>query len=282
MRNYAEAVATMIREEHPAFYAEVMEIVKMNDETNIGVRVASKDNPNFAPVHYIEPFFKCGLSVEECVREIMNNDMSNINVELADEEKLNWEDIKDYITMRLVNVEYNKKFLADKVHVELGNGLAVMFDVTKGDFRAAITNTFAENIGCDCVMLVCASQISKTGTPVLFDLADRLFAEEPTNLLEGESVSGSSMFVLTSKDSGCGASVIYRSGVADKIRKLIGKYYLLPSSVDEWIVVPESANIPIVELSKMVSGANKTVVERNELLSYGVYEWTANGLERVA
>ena len=281
MREYAEAVAKAIKEKYNELNPEVVEVVKMNDEAYVGVQL-KREGSNIAPIYYINPFCEYGASVDECVKEIMDTTVDLSEVEFKEEDSLNWEAVKDSVTMRLINLEYNEKYLADKVHIDLKNGLAVMFDINRGDCRVAVTNDVAKTLECDEVMLVVASQNSKVGTPTLYDLAERMFVDEPTNFLENGRASHSSMLVLTAKDTDCGASMIYKSGVAEKIEESVGEYYLLPSSVHEWIVVPTFSGIAVEELRKMVEEANNTVVDRGDLLSYGVYKWEGGSLKKIA
>lgn len=284
MKRYAEAVAKKINEEHAELNAEVIEVVKMNDDVNIGVRV-QEEGACSGSVHYISAFFEFGVSADECAKEIAESALVKRNIELvnaAEKDEITWDEVKNDIVMRLVNVEYNERFLSDKVHKDLDNGFAIMFDIVKGDYRMAITNDCAKSLGCDETMLVCAAQTSDEQKPVLYDLAEKLMSSEPTNYLEEGKTTNSGMLVLTTKGASCGASAIYVVGTGEKIKEAVGDYYLLPSSIHEWIVVPESAGISIEELSDTVKGANETVVERHELLSYGVYKWAENAVARIA
>lgn len=283
MRDYANRVAEIIREKSDTFDAEVMEVVKLNDETLIGVQL-KKEGVNTSPVVYVDDFYSNGIGVEECADELIKLATSGDNVALIDSvgsKTPTWDEVKDAIAMRLVNTEYNKKYLADKVHKELDNGFSIMFDIRRDEYGVAITDKFAETLGCDELSLICASQISEVGKPTLYDMAEKLFVDEPRDFLAEDEPSHSSMLVLSTKDGTYGASAIYR-GVGDKIKELVGEYYLLPSSVHEWIVVPESSGIAVEELCRMVSEANRTVVDRKDLLSYGVYKWRNNRLEKVA
>ena len=286
MREYAKAVAEIINREYEGYEAEILDVVKVNDETNTGVLLRKRgEDTNISSVHYISAFFDYGVSEKKCAEDIIRNvpDRSEVKlIEKTDNEELTWEDVKDYVTMRLVNVDYNKKYLADKIYKDLGNGFAIMYDVTRDDCKMAITHGAAKMLKCDEVMLACAAQMSKAGRPILCSLAEKLLVDEPTNYLESGDAADSQMLVLTTKDGVYGASTIYRSGVGERIEELVGNYYMLPASLHEWIIVPESADIPVENLCSIVEGANHTVVDRKDLLAYGVYKWTSTGLEKVA
>jgi hypothetical protein len=55
--------------------------------------------------------------------------------------------------------------------------------------------------------------------------------------------------------------------IADKLGE---GYYALPSSLHEFIIIPESAGIDAREMCEMVKTANKTVVEPKDVLSDNV------------
>lgn len=289
MREYAEAVVKRIKETCSDFDAKVIEVMKVNDENNIGVQM-SRGGSGVASIHYVASFYEGGISAEDCAAEMVRvageTETVAKSAELAEEftgeKELTWDSVKDRIAMRLVNLEYNEKYLADKVHLDMNNGLAVMFDIIQGDGRGAITNHLADTLGCDVVMLVCAAQTNELPEPRLFEMTERIFTNDPTNYFKKEKAPKSSMFVLTANEDMFGAAIIYKQGVGDKVRELVGDYYLLPASLHEWIVVPVSSGAPLDGLCKTVAGANDTVVEHKDLLSYGVYQWTDNGLEKVA
>lgn len=281
MRKYAETVTDLINNTHDDVNAEVVEIMKMNDESLIGVRI-NKANAGSAPIVYVDTFINSGMTAEQCAEEIEILINTDWDTEVSDKWNMEWDEVRSDIAMRLVNLEYNKRFLEDKIYTDLGNGLAVLFDVARGDLRAVVTKALADTLGCDTLKLTLASQTSEVGAPVLYELGERLMTDAPTNWLEGDTVIESNMYVLTTKSGIYGASAIYRVGVGEKIKELIGDYYLLPSSVHEWIVIPESANISIKEQCNMVRGANETVVDKCDILSYHVYKWTSNGLSVVA
>ena len=50
-----------------------------------------------------------------------------------------------------------------------------------------------------------------------------------------------------------------------------GNYYLLPSSVHEFLVVPEERGIKPEELKKIVREVNETQLEREDFLSDEIY-----------
>ena len=82
---------------------------------------------------------------------------------------------------------------------------------------------------------------------------------------------GEPMTVLTTRDQINGAGLIFCDSVLQKIYGKIGKFYLLPSSIHELIVVPVSCGIDRGELKEMVMEVNRNEVSPEDRLSDEVY-----------
>jgi hypothetical protein len=121
---------------------------------------------------------------------------------------------------------------------------------------------------------------AKTYEPAtLVDMSSALFAPERVNLLDRgeplvpEEVGG--MYVLTNASGSLGAAALFYPDVKEKAAELLGgDYYILPSSVHEVILVPDSADIKAADLCDMVKQANRTVVDEKDILSDNVYHYS--------
>ena len=92
-------------------------------------------------------------------------------------------------------------------------------------------------------------------------MTSALFSPEKTNLLDRDEPIApediGSMYVLTNTSGSLGAAALFYPDVKDKAAELLGSdYYILPSSVHEVILVPESPGINAAELCDMVKQAN--------------------------
>lgn len=93
------------------------------------------------------------------------------------------------------------------------------------------------------------------------------------------------MYVLTTESGNLGASALFYPDVQDKAADLMGSgYYVLPSSVHECILVPDTAGHNEKDLCAMVREANRSVVEPKDVLSDNVYHFDKDSrqLSRVA
>ena len=92
-----------------------------------------------------------------------------------------------------------------------------------------------------------------------------------TNYSEQEAIEDL-MFVLTNSLRSFGAACILYDGMLDKISEEIGEnFYILPSSIHEMIIVPESNSPSREHLNEMITEVNQTQVDEEEFLSECVY-----------
>jgi hypothetical protein len=89
------------------------------------------------------------------------------------------------------------------------------------------------------------------------------------------------MFVLSNKEGVYGAAAVLDRKIMRKVVETIGSsFYLLPSSIHEWIVVPATPDMDVKQLEAMVRSANASVVSPEERLGDRVYRYTMrNGLQ---
>ena len=91
----------------------------------------------------------------------------------------------------------------------------------------------------------------------------------------------SSFYVLTNEASRFGAAVILYPGMAEKLCRRFGSCYLLPSSVHEFLVLPDTGADKRPELKRLIRSANRSLDDSLLVLSDELYYCDpANGLQR--
>jgi hypothetical protein len=82
------------------------------------------------------------------------------------------------------------------------------------------------------------------------------------------------MYVLTNEAGTLGAAALYYPDVKEKAAELMGSgYYVLPSSIHEVILVPDTIDHDVRDLCDMVKQANRSFVEPKDVLSDNVYHY---------
>ncbi len=274
-----------------------VEVVKMNDQKLHGLtfKVPGVDA---APTLYVNEMFeayKDGADIRYLASEMANMYSASRNAVAPPEVDLSYDNVKDKLTVRLLEKKRNREFLSTMPYVSVGQGLAIIADINMGedrggDWRIAINNNVLETLGVDKEKLF--AQAMKNSAVVepamLIDMSSALFSPERVNLLDREEpiapedIGG--MYVLTNASGSLGAAALFYPDVKEKAAELLGSdYYILPSSVHEVILVPDAPGITEKELCDMVKEANRTVVDEKDILSDNVYHYSRGdrGLEKV-
>lgn len=83
------------------------------------------------------------------------------------------------------------------------------------------------------------------------------------------------MYVLSNKKRNMGAAAMLYPDMMGEAQRMIGEnFYILPSSIHEVILIPESHGANRVQLEAMVEEINKTEVEPEDVLSDSVYYYS--------
>ena len=88
--------------------------------------------------------------------------------------------------------------------------------------------------------------------------------------------SGSKMLVLSNSKNFFGAAALFYNGIMDLIAEMTGgSYFILPSSVNELILLPDDGSADPESLAALVRDVNRCVVRPDEWLSDNVYYYDA-------
>lgn len=101
--------------------------------------------------------------------------------------------------------------------------------------------------------------------------------EEYMRLFGIQNPSVPEIYVLSNELRIGGAAVIFYTDVLGEFAEEIGSsLILLPSSIHEWLVLPDSGNCDLTSLENMVREANRKVVMEDEVLSDHIYYYSIN------
>ena len=112
--------------------------------------------------------------------------------------------------------------------------------------------------------------------PVLLEfLGDRMGNE---NLLyrTDPAPADQFMYILTTRDFAFGAVALFYPGIQERLALIMGgNYYAIPSSVHEFIILPESDHYGESALAQMLYEVNRDVVEPEDVLTDMLYYYDA-------
>lgn len=208
----------------------------------------------------------------------MNAGLPNFNKE----DIFNYDKIKDMIFPRLINTGANEEYLADKPHRNIED-LSIVYAVrvsedANGFAEAVITDDLANMWGVDQEELNDrAMENIGERPPVFANIEDMIFGgmKDPDYAIEDIEPENYSLpfFVLTNQQKSKGAVMAVNPKTMNRITEKLGDVYVIPSSVDETLIVPKNAVDDVNRLVAMVKEVNASEVRPEDQLSNNIYEY---------
>ena len=254
--------------------------LKNNGRERVGLTIMDK-RVNISPTIYLEEFYKQfqnGYTIQNITERILE-----VYHEVKYEHTWHVHTVKDFEMMRskivykLIHAKKNEVLLKSMPYIaylDFAIIFYIMFEVAEsGTATIPITHELTQLWG---VSLDEIQQNAFCNAPTLLPASFKpmqIVINElmGTNCVEGECIEDL-MFVLTNSLRTFGAACILYDGILDKISEEIGEnFYILPSSIHEMIIVPESSSPSRAHLDEMITEVNQTQVDAEELLSEHVY-----------
>ena len=223
-----------------------------------------------------------GMPFEDVMNKLADVRMNATIPEFNKEDMFKFDKISDRIFPRLINTEANKEYLADKPHKEIED-LSIIYAVRiseneSGFAEAVINNDLANAWGVDAQEIHSKAMDNIAERPPLFqNIEDLLFGEKDAHEQEIEDIDPDNyrapFFVLTNQQKTKGAVMAINPKIMDRITAKLGDVYVIPSSVDETLIIPKSVVDDPEFLRNMVREVNANEVKPEDQLSNNVYEY---------
>ncbi|MDD2979110.1 MAG: DUF5688 family protein [Hespellia sp.] len=263
-------------------------ITKNNGKERQGITIV-KQQINISPTIYLEDYYeeyKNGSDIEEVANRIVH-----FYEKVKFEESWNGDFLKSYksigsrVLFNLINYEKNKKLLEEVPYLRFMD-LAITFYILleageKGTATIMVRNEHLKEWGIDKRILYRDSQ-RNSGRLLPAELSTmqsvveemmcgkrccNLFTRDVRNVVEEDT-----MYVLSNEIKNYGAACMIYEYVLEMIGgKLQENFYILPSSVHEVIIIPESKSIKGDELNEMIREINETQLDDEEVLADHAY-----------
>jgi len=261
----------------------VCESIKNNSRKRIGVTIGD-GKLHVSPTIYLEEYYtqyQRGKSPDDIASEIRKlyekMEVTSFDSSLVD----HYEGVRERILYKVIHRERNAELLENIPYLNFLD-LAVVFYVmvaenARGSVTMLIYNHHLERWQVDPHQMYEDSQKNterllppefKTMNDAIVELLDIETKEHNEEYQQQED----HMYILTNCSKSFGAATILYSGLLEKVGKELKEdYYVLPSSIHEVIIIPESRSPEKADLNEMVSDMNRTQVEPEEVLSDQVY-----------
>lgn len=256
---------------------------KANNVKRVGITF-QQYGENTSPTIYLEEFYKHfmnGDSFEDICIEIAETYKNCVEkgVDTSFLQGFKLENMKDKITMRMVNYKDNRMFLREVPH-KLVDDLAIYYVITMHTDRESIATMLVRNehlnalgISCDELHEIAYKNTREIYPPELKAMRDKLKELKEDISLPVKRNPSDDFFVLTNEIAQYGAVNILYPDIAEKAKELIGgDYYIIPSSVHECLLLPKDCGFSPKYIGDMIRDINMTQVDREEWLSDHAYD----------
>ncbi len=292
INSYTEEIAKAISEQNENLIVEVSDVQKNNGLMLKGITMRTKDC-NISPVIYTDAFYEHELSIDEAVSKIMEiynahkDGMSNFDANIVQ----NFDAIKDKIVARVVNKSRNELITNSCPYAQFGD-LIVTFVIfveqgepLGGTASIKITNEMMNSWKVNLGQLIAAAYENTkkllpleviTMSEILKQMMERTGGLSPE--MEAELAAPDHlMYVVSNTSRQFGAYFLTDREALIEIASEIkeDQFFILPSSIHEMIVIPESQVEDTDGLMAMVKEVNATQVAPDEVLADNVYSFDA-------
>ena len=291
MKDFAEKVCKAMSEILGDGYEVRLQEVQKNNGVKLQGLLILAANQNVSPTIYLKPFWEAyedGVTLSEIVRRILQIYREDTPGESIDMSFFkDFEQVRDRICYRLINAKQNQDLLEKIPHVPfldlaicfyyayegdaLGSGTILIYHTHRNLWQTNVeelmklaqTNTRNlfpwECSPMDELIEELMTQGEGSAQPFLIEEEQQLLAQIP-------------MRILSSDQKVYGAACILYPEVLEEIsEKAEANLYILPSSVHEVILLPDSGNEDPQALKSMIYEVNRTQLEPEEVLSDNLY-----------
>lgn len=269
-----EVVEAVKNEVGTGFDVTVNKVTKNNNLILDGLVIKATDT-NIAPTIYLNGYYERyedgAMNLDAVVDSIIDTYSRHNSVTFDVSTFTDFDAVKNRICYKLVNTNANEKLLEDVPHRELfdlsivyyvvvsveanvtgsiiiHNNHIKLWDITENDlYEFASDNT---------------KRLLPAGIKSMFDtLSEMVDMEDLPN-------TDDFMYVLTNKEKLQGAStILYPDVLSTFAMKKNANLWLIPSSIHEWIIIPDDGNMNRETLSKMIQEVNGSQLAVDEILS---------------
>ena len=275
----------------PQAQIEIKEIRKNNGVMLNGL-IITEEKETISPTIYMDGFYldyQKGKSFGRIVEEIINLYRENkVKVPINMDFFLDYESVRGRIFQKVINYERNKELLENVPHIKYMDLAVVTYYAYMNDFLGRgsiqITISHLDKWGIDEEILfedAIRNTREKLGVEILGmkDMLIELFADNTENMDINQVREATSyverdvsMHVMTLKGRYFGAACIYDTEMLKKFgEKCRRNFFILPSSIHELILIPDTGLESAESLRRMVREVNAEHVDEEEQLSDNVY-----------
>ncbi|GAA6409140.1 hypothetical protein K040078D81_32570 [Blautia hominis] len=280
---FKQEILTSLKKEAGEKMVTLHRIEKNNGKILDAVTIM-ESGTHIAPTIYLADFydfFSHGMSLEEVTFKILELNTER-QVEETEFQNAGFEDYKrarSHICYKLINLDMNRKLLKNVPYIPYLD-LAIVFYYRLEEEVLNGANFLVHNCNLESWGITLqdiyedAHKNTSRRLPFTLQGMEALIREMTgeEELLSFGFQKREQMYILTNEEKYFGAAALLYPHVLSHISRLLHcNFYVLPSSIHECILVPDSGQFSKKELETMVREVNETQVEDEEVLSQNVY-----------
>lgn len=290
--HFCEQIKEEVMDEFPEHIVEIRDVVKNNGK-HVKTLMIRREGQKVSPNFYLDEIYakyRQGISVQEIVKQIASGYEKSIREGEKLKVDLTFENCSDKIVLRLISGERNREILEEVPHLPFLD-LAIVFYVVireeaDGIGSIRVSNLLQEQWDISTqALFVLALENTQRIFPVREAMMLNMMEEQMMEAMEqneeireyfdkrdGERNELDYPYVITNTCGINGATVILYPDVLERLGEKFGAdYFLLPSSIHEFIAISSETNIMANRLQFVVGKVNKLCVSDEEQLSGNVY-----------
>lgn len=255
----------------------IQKILKNNDCERVGISF-SENGEQISPMIYLEEYYmhcQRGQPIHQIAQDICGLfDKVKIRNCFLDETMFAYENVKKKLVYRLIHAAWNQKLLEEVPYIPYYDMAIVFYLPVEFEGRvsatALIRNTHCKSWNVDAKELYVWAH---RNTATLFPARLQTMLSVIKEMMDLEDGSEEDfMYVLTNEKRNFGAACILYPDMLNQIYTYLGEnYFVIPSSIHEVILIPESKSPGKEELRDMIGEINDTQVEAEERLNDHAY-----------
>ena len=283
---FADEVKSAMRSRYPENSVELKRVTKNNGVIYTGITVSGEDEKVY-PTMYLEPFY------EETVNGALTDDLIDRMCGVYESRRLGktlsldhlWEytTVKDRLRCKLINLEANGPMLENIPYRRFMDLAIVPYCiVTESDIgrqlpgEASFVITYKNlemwNVEADTVIEDSIRNTLSEEKPSITGMYEMLKQLNPALSQAAEDeMKRCPMYVMTTQGCNGAVSMIYEDKLREFCERIGSDVYVIPSSINEIILVPCEEDTSTMMLNDMVKEVNATQLEPVEVLSDHVY-----------
>ncbi|SKA73445.1 hypothetical protein SAMN02745111_02461 [Eubacterium uniforme] len=303
---FIEYIREHILEYFPEGYANaevtIKDVLKNNDNRRKGLFI--NVDKNISPIIYLDDLYESYKNNESLemgnICRIIYDTYKSQEPDFIVPDVKNFDAVKDKIVFKLINTENNKEFLKDVPSIQHLDMSAVFQIQLSPEASIKVTDNIFNmwNISKDELGKIALENTKRIKQPKLVDMNSMLneilgfvaFEKSSNPEVNLDSIAEADLkeffddnimnnmtiplFVLISEDKVNGATCMLFEDDMKKIANALDKnFYIIPSSIHELIIIPDSELLDPMEIKPMISEVNSTCVELTDKLSDNLYKF---------